>query len=307
MHRLVVIAIVSTTATIGAQAPTGPRPVEPPFSFVESSLREAKAGQQSAIEEFYLKLRAAEAKLSVRGLTDIYVRDQGGSGQQYYSFRSLSTWADLDTRLGQVAAETLTKAYGPEEYQRLTTALQGATESITTEILRVLPGRSTWRDNSGQAWPYIEVRRTHVRPERVAQHDEFQERIRAVRANAGTTPEVRFQVALGPGFMFVTARYFKTWADRDTWQDELAKAYGQPEADRLVNQWRQTLLDTENFVLRHRPDLSRVQPRPVRRGREPHRGNGLSSMSQRYAAATRSTSSAASGAPLSPLVMIATP
>ena len=81
-----------------------------------------------------------------------------------------------------------------------------------------------------------------------------------VRANAGTTPEVRFQVALGPGFVFVTARYFKTWAERDTWQDELAKAYGQPEADRLVNQWRQTLLDTESFVLRHRPELSRVRP-----------------------------------------------
>ena len=94
----------------------------------------------------------------------------------------------------------------------------------------------------------------------LAQHDDFQERIRAVRANAGTTPEVRFQVALGPGFVFVTARYFKTWAERDTWQDELAKAYGQPEADRLVNQWRQTLLDTESFVLRHRPELSRVRP-----------------------------------------------
>ena len=92
---------------------------------------------------------------------------------------------------------------------RLIAALQVATASFTTEILRVLPGRSTWRDNNGQAWPYIEVRRTRVRPERVAQHDEFQERIRAVRASAGTAPEVRFQVVLGDGFMFVTSRYFK--------------------------------------------------------------------------------------------------
>ncbi len=96
-----------------------------------------------------------------------------------------------------------------------------------------------------------------MRPERVAQHDEFQERIRAVRASAGTAPEVRFQVVLGDGFTFVTSRYFKTWAERDTWQDELAKAYGQPEADRLINQWRQTLIETESHVLRHRPDLSR--------------------------------------------------
>ena len=240
-----------------AQSPTGPRPVEPPFAFVESSIREARSGQQGAIEEFYVKLRAAEAKLNVRGLTDIYVLEHGAQGQRYRSFRSLRSWADLDTRLQDYTIDTLTKAYGEAEQQRLIAALQSATESFTTEILRVLPGRSTWRDNNGQAWPYIEVRRTRVRPERVAQHDEFQERIRAVRASAGTAPEVRFQVVLGDGFTFVTSRYFKTWAERDTWQDELAKAYGQPEADRLINQWRQTLIETESHVLRHRPDLSR--------------------------------------------------
>ncbi len=242
-----------------AQAPTGPRPVEPPFAFLESRIREAKPGQQAAIEEFYTKLRDAEAKLKVTGLTDVYVLEQGGTGQRYWSFRSLRSWADLDTSLAQVTNETLAKAYGEAEQQRLTAALVNATESTSTEILRVLPGRSTWRDNSGQAWPYIEVRRTHVRPERVAQHDEFQERIRAVRASAGTAPEVRFQVALGEGFVFITSRYFRKWAERDTWQDELVKAYGQPEADRLVNQWRQTLMSTEAHVLRHRPDLSRTR------------------------------------------------
>jgi hypothetical protein len=236
--------------------------VEPPFVFLESSTRQAKAGQHAAIEDYYLKLRAAEAKLKVAGVTEIYVLVQGGAAPQYRSLRSLRNWAELDTSLDQTTADTLTRAYGEAEQQRLTAALHDATESFSTEVLRVLPGRSTWRDNNGQAWPFVEVRRTHVRPERVAQHDEFQERIRAVRANAGTTPEVRFQVALGEGFVFVTSRYFKTWSDRDTWQDELAKAYGQPEADRLVNTWRQTLIRTENYVLRHRPDLSRARVPP---------------------------------------------
>jgi hypothetical protein len=259
MRRLVVATLMAVGAVpaIIAQTPAGPRPVEPPFVLVESTIREARSGQQGAIEDFYLKLRAAEAKLKVAGLTDIYVLDHGGAGLRYRSFRSLRSWADLDTRLQDVTIDTLTKAYGEAEQQRLIAALQAATESVTTEILRVLPGRSTWRDNKGEAWPYIEVRRTKVRPERVAQHDEFQERIRAVRANAGTAPEVRFQVALGEGFVFVTSRYFRTYAERDTWQDELARAYGQPEADRLVNQWRQTLVETEALVLRHRPELSR--------------------------------------------------
>lgn len=261
MHRLV-IALVGA-ATLGslalAQAPSMPRAVEPPFAFAQSTTRQAKFGQQAAIEDFYLKLRAAEAKLKVPGLTDVYVLAQGGPGQEYRVFRSLRSWADLDTDLGARTDDTLRRAYGEAEQQRLNAALQSATESVVTEVLRVLPGRSTWRDNGGQAWPFIEVRRTLVRPDRVAQHDEFQERIRAVRASAGTAPEVRFQTALGPGFVFVTSRYFKTWAERDSWQDELAKAYGQPEADRLINSWRQTLISTEAYVLRHRPDLSRAR------------------------------------------------
>jgi hypothetical protein len=261
MRCLFLTVLIVAVAALGtrAQAPLGPRPVEPPFVFLESTTRQAKPGQHAAIEDYYLKLRAAEAKLKVAGLTDVYALVQGGAAPQYKSFRSLRNWSELDTSLDQTTADTLTRAYGEAEQQRLTSALLDATDSFSSEVLRVLPGRSTWRDNAGQAWPYIEVRRTHVRPERVAQHDEFQERIRAVRANAGTTPEVRFQVALGEGFVFVTSRYFKAWSDRDTWQDELAKAYGQPEADRLINSWRQTLIRTESYVLRHRADLSRVR------------------------------------------------
>lgn len=259
MRRLVLPLVTAwcVTGPAVAQSPTGPLAVEPPFVLVESTIREARPGQQGAIEDFYLKLRAAEAKLQVAGLTDIYVLEHGGAGLRYRSFRSLRSWAGLDTRLQDVTVSTLSKAYGEEEQRRLVAALQAATASVTTEILRVIPGRSTWRDNGGQAWPYIEVRRTKVRPERVSQHDDFQERIRAVRASAGTAPEVRFQVLVGEGFVFVTSRYFRKYADRDAWQDELAKAYGEPEANRLINQWRQTLVETESLVLRHRPDLSR--------------------------------------------------
>ncbi|MDH4064250.1 MAG: hypothetical protein OEW19_07595 [Acidobacteriota bacterium] len=259
MSRLAYVLVTAwfVTAPLMAQAPAAPHAVEPPFVFVESTIREARAGQQGAIEDFYLKLRAAEAKLQVPGLTDIYVLEHGGAGLRYRSFRSLRSWAGLDTRLQDVTLDTLTRAYGEAEQRRLVAALQAATASVTTEVLRVIPGRSTWRNNGGQAWPYVEVRRTKVRPERVAQHDDFQERIRAVRASAGAAPEVRFQIMLGEGFVFVTTRYFRNYAERDTWQDELTKAYGEPEANRLINQWRQTLIETESLVLRHRPDLSR--------------------------------------------------
>lgn len=52
--------------------------------------------------------------------------------------------------------------------------------------------------------------------------------------------------------------YFRTWAERDQWQNAMVKAYGQAEADRLLASRRETLVSTETFVLSHRPDLSRT-------------------------------------------------
>jgi hypothetical protein len=48
------------------------------------------------------------------------------------------------------------------------------------------------------------------------------------------------------------------WSERDRWQNVMVKAYGQAEADRLLASRRETLVSTETFVLRHRPDLSRA-------------------------------------------------
>jgi hypothetical protein len=65
-------------------------------------------------------------------------------------------------------------------------------------------------------------------------------------------------VAEGPGLVHGTFTYFKTWAERDQWPNAVVKAYGQAEADRLVASRPETLVSTDTFVLRHRPDLSRA-------------------------------------------------
>ena len=75
---------------------------------------------------------------SVTGLQSHYFFPRGGVRYSCAHFRgdpgsvtpgTLRSWADLDTRLAQVAADTMTTAYGTEEYQRLATALQEATAS----------------------------------------------------------------------------------------------------------------------------------------------------------------------------------
>ena len=155
---VIVAAILLSTPAL-AQAPTGPRPVEPPFALMESTIREAKPGQQAAIEDFYLKLRAAEAKLNVPGLTDIYVLEHGGAGLRYRSFRSLRSWADLDKRLQDVTLDTLTRAYGEADAQHLVGALQAATESVTTGW----PGHSR-PQHVAQQRPGVAVYRSAAHP-----------------------------------------------------------------------------------------------------------------------------------------------
>ena len=48
MRRLTLVALTLAAAVPAplAQTPTGPRAVEPPFAFVESSIREARSGSR---------------------------------------------------------------------------------------------------------------------------------------------------------------------------------------------------------------------------------------------------------------------
>lgn len=240
-----------------------PPAADPPFTLVTVGTRQAKFGQQGAIEEYYVKLRAAEAKLNVAGLSDVYVVAQGGRGQQYKTIRTLKAWADLDTELGARSTDTLRRAYGEAEQQRLTGALLNATDFVINEVLRVRPGMSNWRDNNGGAWPFIAVRRDTVKPDMLLQHAAFVEKMRVARASSGAGPDLQWTVDVGPGFVQGSSYYFRTWAERDSWPFPLVKAYGQAEADRLNASRRQALTSTESYVLRHRPDLSRARAAAV--------------------------------------------
>jgi hypothetical protein len=234
-------------------------PVAPPFALVQVTTREARLGMQDQIEEYYVKLRAAEAKLGIDGLTDIYVVAQGGRTQVYKAFRPATSWADLDDDVPARSRDTLTRAYGDAEARRLGQAMSGASESVTTEVLEIDGGLSNWRPSStGRPWPYMQVRRNVVKPGMQRQYLQFAARMRDARARAGAVPEVRWHVVEGAGAVHGTTRYFRGWQDRNLWESELAVVFGDDEAASLVAQFDGAIERTETYVLRHRHDLSRA-------------------------------------------------
>lgn len=134
-----------------------------------------------------------------------------------------------------------------------------ATESVTNEVLRVSRGLSHWRRSpSRRPWPFMQVRRTSVKPAMLDQYLAASRAIRDARVEAQTTPELRWHVVEGSGFVFGSTRYFRGWQDRDLWEDELAFVLGPEEYSARMAQLTASIDRTETFVLRYREDLSRA-------------------------------------------------
>ena len=65
----------------------------------------------------------------------------------------------------------------------------------------------------------------------------------------------------GPGNVYITTSAYANGAERDAWpsfQDVLKKAYGEEEARRLDQRRTDCIKRSETYVLKVRPDLSRM-------------------------------------------------
>jgi hypothetical protein len=252
-----VIVITQAIALAAGSASAQTAPVDPPFKHVAVSTRVVKPGMQAAVEEYFTKLRAAEAKLGIRGLTDVYVVAQGARTPTYVTSRTLRSWAELDVDNAAKSREMLVRAYGEKEAARLGTALGLASESVTSEVQTVMPGLGNYRPGKdGGHYNYLHVRRNYVKPGMQGQYTALVAKMREVRAAAGAAPEYRWTIAEGPVAVFGTTRYFDSWKDRDLWENEMGKVLGEAEAAKWSAQFEACLDHAEAYVVRRRPDLS---------------------------------------------------
>ncbi len=257
MLRTFVLSAVVLAAVDLRPTAAQPAPVDPPFKYVAVATRVVKPGMQPAVEEYYTKLRAAESKLGIRGLTDVHVVTQGARTPAYVITRTLQAWADLDVDTATTSRQTLVRAYGEKEAARLSTALGLASESVSSEVRSVMPGLGNYRPGKdGGHHGYAQARRYFVKPGMQPQFTALVAKLREVRATAGAAPEYRWMVAEGPVAVYGTTRFFDNWKDRDGWEIEMIKVLGAAEAAKWRAQFDACLDRTESLVTRRRPDLS---------------------------------------------------
>lgn len=251
-----VVALLSLAPAFASAAPG-----DPPFTLVAVSTRVARLGHQHEIEAYYRTLRQAEVALKIEGLDEIYALASGGRAHTFRSFRVVKEWHELDTNAAERNLETLTRVFGADEATRLSLALAAASESVVDEVLQVSPGVNNWHVSpSGRPWPYMQVRRSVVKPGMVPEYTAFVAKMRDVRVAAQAAPELRWSIVEGQGNVFGTTRYFRGWQDRALWEDEMLVVLGETEAATWLARFQASIVSTETFVLRHRADLSR---RPV--------------------------------------------
>ncbi|MEZ5292758.1 MAG: hypothetical protein R2745_16880 [Vicinamibacterales bacterium] len=259
--RIAIVAVLPIAGVLAADLSAGPEANDPPFLFLQVTVRVMQPGQDAVVADYYTKLRSAEARFGIDGLTDVYVVADGGQVPTFVTVRPFKAWHDLDEDAETRSLATLTRAYGAQEARRLSAALSAASASVATEVDRVLGGLNNWYPSpSRKPWPYMRVRRTTIKPGMERQHLALVRELRDARRRANAVAEVRWQVVDGEGGTFGAARFFRGWQDRNLWEGELAAAIGDEGAARWTAAMSATVERTSTVVLRRRPELSRGAP-----------------------------------------------
>jgi hypothetical protein len=135
-------------------------------------------------------------------------------------------------------------------------------ESIETAVYRLLPDLSTKPRAYDPPPAYLQVIRTQVRPEMAREWERVIGRYKAASEQMQETPSAIRRVSVeGPANVYVTSSPYTKAAERDAWpsfRDVLKKAYGDEEARNLDQRRTDCIKHAEAFILKFRPDLSRM-------------------------------------------------
>lgn len=113
------------------------------------------------------------------------------------------------------------------------------------------------------AGSFIQVTTVTVKASGALDYEEYLKKVAAAREKLGTQTPSRVSVYSvrmgGTGFTYQIVSPFEKWADVDSWmlpQEILTKAYGEPEATRLLKLGRGAVESQRNEVFRSQPQLS---------------------------------------------------
>ncbi len=243
-------------ATVGAaQAQSQPK------QFVQ--LLTVHATPQGALdyEAFAKKVMAAAEKIGQNQRVLTFQVTTGGPGYTYMIASYFDKWAETDDFLS--TPEILNKALGELEGGKALRAGRASIASIETAVFRLLPDLSTKLKAYDPPPAYLQVFRTEVKPDMAREWERVIGRFKAASEQMPEAPTAIRRVAVeGPANIYITSSPYNKAAERDTWpgsfRDVLKKAYGEEEARNLDQRRTDCIKRAEAFILKFRPDLSRM-------------------------------------------------
>jgi hypothetical protein len=231
-----------------------------PKQFVQVLTVHAKPEGALEYEAFIKKVLAAGEKADQKQRTLTFQVTLGGPGYTYMIATYFDKWSETDGLLS--VPETLIKALGEAEGARALREGRANIESTESAVYRFLPDLSTKPRAYDPPPEYLHMIRTWVKP---AMSREWENLIGRYKAAAEQMPEsptaIRRVSVEGPANVYITSSPFTKAAERDAWpsfQDVLKKAYGDEEARSLDQRRRDCTERSEIFVMRFRPELSRL-------------------------------------------------
>jgi hypothetical protein len=252
--RSILVSTCVLAAAVAAQAQGQPK------AFVQVLTVHTKPEAAVDYEAFIKKVIAAGDKIGQSQRTITYQVVTGGPGYTYMIATYFDKWADVDSMLS--TSEILTKALGEIEGPRALRLGRTSIESTESVVYRLLPDLSTKPRAYDPQPEYLQLMRTHVKPESAREWETVIGRYKAAAEQIAEAPTaIRRASVVGPANLYLTSSPFSKYAERDAWpsfMDVLKKAYGEEEARSLDQRRRNSIESAETFVLKYRSDLSRL-------------------------------------------------
>jgi hypothetical protein len=231
-----------------------------PKQFVQLLTIHAKPEGALDYEAFARKVMAAAEKIGQNQRVLTFQVTAGGPGYTYMVASYFDKWAETDEFLS--TPEILNKALGELEGGRALRAGRANIESTETAVYRLVPDLSTKPKAYDPPPAFLQVMRTAVKPGMAREWERVIGRYKAASEQMAEAPTAIRRVAVeGPANVYVTSNAYTKAAERDAWPsflEVLKKAYGDEEARSLDQRRTDCIEHAEAFVLKFRPDLSRL-------------------------------------------------
>ncbi|HET7293654.1 MAG TPA: hypothetical protein VFM88_14615 [Vicinamibacteria bacterium] len=254
---------VATSVALGlvcALAPSGAMAQAQPKQFVQVLTVRATPTGAMDYEAFVKKVIAAAEKIGQTQRTVTFQVTAGGPGYTYMIATYFDRWAETDGFLS--TPEILTKALGEVEGARALRAGRASIESLDTAVYRLLPNLSTKPKAYDPPPAYLQVIRNQVKADKTREWESVIARYKAASEAIAEAPTAIRRVSVeGPANVYITSLAYAGGAERDAWptfMDALTKAYGEEEARNLDARRAACVERGEAFILKFRPDLSRL-------------------------------------------------